>query len=207
MKLRYTLIVIFALVASSFGGVVAQDDHDHGTPEAGHETDHSDHGDMHGHDEHGHDASLSMGAFYLTITNNGDDSDRLVMVETDMADVVEVHDVEMDDGVMQMVPLHDGLEIAAGEEIVFEPGSFHVMLIGITESMLDGEDFSATLHFEKAGEVEVTVPIYALEPDEGEFGDPVEVGEIEVSNVWARQAPKLDGIATPMATPDATPGD
>ncbi len=199
MKLRYTLIAIFALLASSFGVAVAQDDHDQGTPEAGHETDHSDHGD------HGHDSNLSMGAFYVTITNNGDEADVLLSVETDMADIVEVHDVEMDDGVMQMVPLHDGLEVPAGETIVFEPGGHHVMMIGITKSLLDGEDFTATLHFENAGEIEITVPIHALEPEEGEFGDPVEIGDIEVRNVWARQAPKLDGVATPMATPDATP--
>ena len=200
MKLRYTLIAIFALLASSFGVAVAQSDHDHGTPEAGHETDHPDHGD------HGHDSNLSMGAFYVTITNNGDEADVLLSVETDMADIVEVHDVEMDDGVMQMVPLHDGLEVPAGETIVFEPGGHHVMMIGITKSLLDGEDFTATLHFENAGEIEITVPIHALEPEEGEFGDPVEIGDIEVRNVWARQAPKLDGVATPMATPDATPG-
>lgn len=205
MKLRYTLIAIFALLFTSFGAAVAQDDHDHdhGTPDAGHEAEHGDHdhGDMHG--DHG---DMSMGAFYVTLTNNGEEADRLVMVETDMAEIVEVHDVEMDEGVMQMVPLHDGVEIAAGEEIVFEPGSYHVMLIGITESLLDGEEFTATLHFEHAGEVEITVPIHALEPEEGEFGDPVEIGDIEVSNIWARQAPKLDGMATPMATPDATPG-
>lgn len=202
MKLRYTLFAIFALLASSFSAVVAQDDHDHdhGTPEAGHETDHNDHGDM-----HGHDGNLSMGAFYVTITNNGDDADTLLAVETDMAETVEVHSVEMEDDVMKMSPMHDGLEIPAGETVVLEPGGYHVMLIGITESLLDGEEFTATLQFENAGEVEITVPIHAIEPEEGEFGDSVEIGDIEVSNIWARQAPKIDGEATPMATPDATP--
>lgn len=201
MKLRYTLIALFAMLASSFGAVAAQDNHHHVTHEAGHETDHSDHGDSHGNGE-----NLSMGAFYITITNNGDEPDRLLSAETEMADVVEVHNVEMKDGVMQMMPMHDGLEVPAGETITFEPGGYHVMMIGITESLLDGEEFTATLHFEHAGEVEITVPIHALEPDEGEFGDSFEIGDIEVSNVWARQAPKLDGMATPIATPDATPG-
>lgn len=194
MKIRLTFIAILAMLATSFGAVVAQ--HDHGTPEA----DHDDHGDMHGSDE-----SLSMGAFYVTISNNGDESDVLLAVETDMAQTAEVHNVEMEDGVMKMSPMHDGLEIPSGETVVFEPGSYHVMLIGITESLLDGEDFTATLIFENAGEVEITVPIYALEPEDGEFGDPVVIGDIEVSNIWARQAPKLDGMASPMATPDATP--
>ena len=206
MKLRHTLVTLLAVMVASFGIVSAQHGTDEGTPASHDHGDNSDHEDQdhHDHGDHGMEG-VSMGAFYFTITNNGDESDRLVKIETDMADIVEIHNVEMDDGVMQMVPMHDGVEIAAGESIVLEPGGFHVMLIGITESMLDGEDFTATLHFENAGEVEITVPIYVFEPNEDEFNDPVEAGDIEVSNIWARQAPKLEGAATPMATPDATP--
>lgn len=192
MKLRNTLFTLLAILVASFGVVSAQHDTDHGTPEAN------------GHADRAMEG-LSLGAFYFTVTNNGDEPDTLVEVESDIADIVEIHNVEMDEGVMQMVHMQDGLEIASGESIVFEPGSYHVMLIGITESLLDGEDFTATLHFEHAGEVEITVPIHALEPDEGEHSDPVQAGDIEVSNIWARQAPKLEGAATPAATPDATP--
>lgn len=198
MRIRHLWITLLAFMIASVGVASAQ--HNHGTPES---HDHADHG----HHDHGdHDMEgVSLAAFYFTITNNGDDADTLVEIESDIADIIEIHDVEMDEGVMSMVPMHDGVEIAAGESIVFEPGGYHVMLIGITKSLLDGEAFTATLHFENAGEVEITVPIHALEPDEGEHSDPVEVGDIEVSNIWARQAPKLDGPATPMATPDATP--
>ena len=192
MSIRRLFVATFALFLLAFSPAVAQHDHDHGTPAA----EHGDHGDMHDSE------NLSMGAFYITIKNNGDNADKLVSIETDMAQAAEIHTVEEVDGVMQMSPMLDGLEISAGETIVFEPASYHVMLVGITESLLDGEDFTATLTFESAGEVEITVPIFALEPEEGEFGDSVEVGDIEISNVWARQAPKIGGDATPMATPD-----
>lgn len=195
MKLRYSLTMLLAVLIASVGVVSAQHDH-HGTPESHDHADEHDHHAMEG---------VSMGAFYFTVTNNGDEAETLVKIESDIAEIIEIHNVEMDEGVMQMVPMHDGVEIAAGESIVLEPGGYHVMLIGITESLLDGEDFSATLHFENAGEVEITVPIYILEPEEGDFADPVEAGDIEVSNVWARHAPKLEGSGTPVATPDATP--
>lgn len=202
MNLRYFILTILAVLATSFGTVAAQHSTDHGDHSDG--TPHAEHDD-HGDHSHGMD-NVSMGSFYFTVTNNGDEDDRLVAVETEMAEIVEIHNVVMDGGTMQMLPQHDGVEIAAGEQLVLEPGGYHIMLIGITESMLDGEDFTATLHFEHAGEVEITVRIHALEPDEDEHSDPVEAGDIEVSNIWARQAPKLDGVATPMATPDATPG-
>ena len=119
-----------------------------------------------------------MGAFYFTVTNNGDDADTLVKIESDIAEVIEIHDVEMDDGVMHMVPMHDGVEVSPGESLVLEPGGYHVMLIDITRSLLDGEEFTATLHFENAGEVEITVPIFILEPDESELEDSFEVGDL-----------------------------
>lgn len=199
MKMRTTLFTLLALLVASVGVVAAQHGTDDATPSS------QDHGDHSEHSGHGDMENLSTGAFYITITNNGEETDRLVSVESEIAQVVEVHNVEMEDGVMKMQPLHDGLEVPAGETIVFEPGSYHVMLIGINESLIDGEDFTATLNFENAGSVEITVPIYALEPDEDEQGDPVTAGDIEISNIWARQAPKLDGLATPMASPDASP--
>ena len=49
--------------------------------------------------------------------------------------------------------------------------------------------------------MEIIVPIYAAEPREDD-AEPVKVGDtIEISGIWARQAPKLDGVGTPVATP------
>lgn len=189
MKMRTTLMLVVALLVSMAGVGAAQQMH--GTPGA-------DHGD---HMMATPDAALSMGAFYFTVKNTGDEPDRLVKIESDIAESVEIHNVEMNNGAMTMQPQSDGVEIPAGEELVLEPGSYHVMLIGITKSLVDGEEFTATLHFEKAGEVEIIVPIYAAEPREDD-AEPVKVGDtIEISGIWARQAPKLDGVGTPVATP------
>jgi copper(I)-binding protein len=155
---------------------------------------------------HGDAMGLSMGAAYLTITNNGDDADRLVSAETGMAGVVEIHEVKMSGGVMQMSPLADGLEIPAGETVTLEPGGYHMMLIGLTESLLAGEEYTLVLTFEKAGEVELTVPILRTAPDDNEgTAGAVEAGDLVIEYAWSRQAPKLDGTGTPMASPEATP--
>lgn len=198
-----TAMIAMAFIATALGGsVTAQHDHGVGTPEAspmaGHD-DHSDHGD------HG---DLSMGAAYMTITNDGDETDRLVSISTDAAEVVEVHEVKMKNNVMEMSPLHDGLEIPAGEEVSLEPGGYHVMLIGITRSLIAGEDFEMTLTFEKAGEVTVTVPILRTEPKDNNEGTagPIEAGDLVLNGIWSRHAPKIDGTsATPAASPEATP--
>ena len=199
MKFRIAFVLVMALLVSAFGAVAAQQMG--GTPES---QGHSDHMSATPDMPMG---NLSMGGFYFTVTNAGDEPDRLVKVESDIAQTIEIHNVEMKDGVMAMSPQHDGVEIPANGELVLEPGSYHVMLIGINKSLLEGEEFTATLFFENAGDVEITVPIYVAQPDEDEFGDAVKVGDdLEVSGIWARQAPKVDGMATPMASPAATPG-
>ena len=101
---------------------------------------------------------------------------------------------------MQMMPQLDGVEIPAGGELVLEPGGYHVMLIGLTESLLAGDSFEATLTFENAGDVTVTVPVFRGEPDVAELtAEPVEAGDLVLDGIWARQAPKIDDAATPAS--------
>jgi copper(I)-binding protein len=201
-RILTTAVFALALMISVPGSsVIAQHDHGHGnhsTPEASPMA-------GAGHGDHG--ADLSMGALYLVITNEGDDTDRLVSVTTDAAEFVEVHQVNMDNNVMQMEPLHEGLELPAGEQVALEPGGSHIMLIGLTESLIAGEDYELIMTFEHAGEITVTVPILRTEPDddEGKAG-PVEVGELVIDGMWSRQAPKIDGgVVTPAASPESTP--
>ncbi|MCA9834481.1 MAG: copper chaperone PCu(A)C [Thermomicrobiales bacterium] len=203
MKKRIGLIVIAALLTiGSFGFASAQHEHHHAdsTPDA------TDHDHMNMDATPAANMNTSTGAFYFTVTNHGDEADTLVGITSDAAETLEIHSVTMDNGVMSMEAQPDGVEIPAGGELVLEPSGYHVMMVGLTESLLDGEEFTATLHFEHAGDVEITVPIYALAPDDDAFADPVMAGDhLEIGKIWARQAPKLDGMSTPAATPLATP--
>jgi copper(I)-binding protein len=141
------------------------------------------------------------GAAYLTITNTGDEDDTLLGATSEVAKAVEIHDMTVKNDVMSMVYLQDGLVIPAGESVVLEPMSLHIMLIGLNHSLMPGDRFELTLRFEHAGEVTVTVPIASEAPVEGETH---EVGDLVVEGVWSRPAPMLtsqDGQGTPDATP------
>ena len=196
---RRTFLLSAVAAMSTTGLVAAQHHHGESTPES------HDHGMQMSATPDA--ATMSMGAFYFTVVNHADEADRLLGISSDAAQTLEVHNVEMTDGVMKMSPQHDGVEIPAHGELVLAPGSYHVMMIGLTESLLDGEEFTATLHFEKAGDVEIVVPIFMIEPKD-DAAEPVKIGDdLEISNIWARQAPKLDDLATPSASPDATPDE
>jgi copper(I)-binding protein len=58
-----------------------------------------------------------------------------------------------------MVHLPDGLEIPAREEVILKPGSYHVMLIGLTGELNVGDRFPVVLTFEKSGTMTVEAEV------------------------------------------------
>ena len=104
------------------------------------------------------------GAAYLTIMNMGGAPDRLVSVSTPAAERAELHTHSMEGGMAKMRRL-ESVAVAPGETVAFEPGGHHIMLMGLTEPLVDGKSFPLTLRFERAGDIEVEVMI--MEPEGG----------------------------------------
>jgi periplasmic copper chaperone A len=107
--------------------------------------------------------SASTGAVYLTITNKSHDTDRLLGASSDVADKLQIHEMKVVNGTMEMREVSGGLPVPAGGSVVLKPGSYHVMLIGLKKPLKAGETIPLTLDSEKAGKVSITVPIRAME--------------------------------------------
>jgi len=96
---------------------------------------------------------------YMIIRNTGDADDRLLGGSVDFARKVEVHEMKMDGDVMRMRELENGLVIPAGGEVTLKPGGFHVMFMQLEERMVTGETRTVTLEFERAGTVDLDMPV------------------------------------------------
>ncbi|WP_230783829.1 copper chaperone PCu(A)C [Citromicrobium bathyomarinum] len=108
------------------------------------------------------------GGAFMTINNSGTGADRLTGGSTPVAGEVQVHTVDMTDGVMRMRQLEDGLEVPAGGSVTLKPGSFHIMLMQLSQPLGQGETVPLTFNFEKAGPVEVELvvePVGSQGPD------------------------------------------
>lgn len=101
------------------------------------------------------------GAAYFSVRNAGNEDDLLTGVETPAAHMAEMHMTEVKDGVSSMAPV-ETLEIPAGGEATLAPGGIHVMLMMLTAPLKEGERFPMTLVFERAGRIDVSVPVYGL---------------------------------------------
>ncbi len=106
--------------------------------------------------------AAKVGAAYLTIKNNSENEDRLISVQSSAAGHTEIHNMTMEDGVMQMRQLEEGVVIAAGETISLKPGGKHIMMFELTGPMVAKEMVGLTLNFENAGQLEMIAPIKGL---------------------------------------------
>lgn len=100
-------------------------------------------------------------AAYMTLINDGDSTDQLISASTDIAGAVELHETTTEDGSMSMQQV-TGVEIPADGQAVLEPGGLHVMLIGVTEDLTEGDTVDLTLTFEDAGERTVSAEVVPL---------------------------------------------
>lgn len=105
--------------------------------------------------------SQPVGGGYLVITNTGDEDDRLLDGTASFAGDVQVHEMAVVNDVMNMRELADGLAIPAGETVTLQPGGYHLMFMGLSEPLVEGESVTVTLEFERAGMVEVSFAIAA----------------------------------------------
>jgi len=100
------------------------------------------------------------GAF-MTIKNQGTQTDRLVSASSPVAGLVEIHEMAMDGGMMKMRAIK-GIDIKPGTVVELKLGGYHVMLEELKQPLKQGEKIPVQLTFEKAGAVEVMVNVEAM---------------------------------------------
>ena len=111
----------------------------------------------------------ATGAF-MTLTAKT--ATTLVGVSTSVAGVAEVHEMKMDNNVMQMRALPDGLALPAGKAVALQPGGYHVMLMDLKLPLQKDTTIPLTLRFKDAKGVEssldIKLPVSQVAPAGGQ---------------------------------------
>ncbi|MDP9712551.1 UNVERIFIED_ORG: copper(I)-binding protein [Pseudomonas fluorescens] len=104
----------------------------------------------------------ASGAF-MSVTADSDS--KLLSVASPAAKDVQIHEMSMKNDVMSMGPVKS-VDLPAGKAVNFDPNGYHVMLMGLTAQLKEGDSVPLTLTVENAkGEketVEVKAPVKAL---------------------------------------------
>lgn len=109
----------------------------------------------------------ASGAF-MTLTADSDS--KLLSVATSAAKIVQIHEMTMNGDVMKMGEVKS-VALPAGKAVKLDPNGYHVMLMGLTAQLKEGESVPLTLVVENSkGEketIEVKAPVRALTNMEG----------------------------------------
>ena len=99
-----------------------------------------------------------MTAAYMIIVNEGDVEEKLVRVDSEFAERLELHTMEQQGEMMRMRKV-DSIVIGPGEEVALEPGGLHIMIIGLSGRPKAGDTFTLFLGFESGASLRVDAPV------------------------------------------------
>ena len=104
----------------------------------------------------------ATGAFMQITSAQGG---KLVSVRSPAAGMVEIHEMSMNGDVMRMHAI-PGLDLPAGKPVELKPGSYHVMMMDLKQTLKAGDSVPLTLVIEgkdgKRETLELKVPVRAL---------------------------------------------
>lgn len=127
----------------------------------------------------------SSGAAFMVIENHTGQDDHLVSATSDISEKVELHTHKEDaNGVMRMIHVEEGFALPKDGMIKMGRGGHHVMFLGLKQPLHNGDMVHVTLEFEKAGPVEVDIPVdLDRKPDHAMTGHGnMDHGKMKMSN-------------------------
>jgi periplasmic copper chaperone A len=100
------------------------------------------------------------GAAFMVMRNEGPADCHVTGVHSDASQRTELHThIQDDNGVMRMVHVEEGFIVPAGGELHLRRGAEHVMFLGLTDPMEQGDIVTVTFEFEDGSEYSTQIPV------------------------------------------------
>lgn len=94
---------------------------------------------------------------FMKIENKGA-ADQLIAASSPVAGEMQLHTMSMDGNVMKMREVK-AIDVPANGSVELKPGGLHLMFMDIKSPLKAGESVPVKLKFQRAGEVEIKVPV------------------------------------------------
>lgn len=102
---------------------------------------------------------------FMKIENKGT-ADQLIAASSPVAGEMQLHTMAMDGNVMKMREVK-AIDVPANGSVDLKPGGLHLMFMDIKTPLKAGEAVPVKLKFQKAGEVEIKVPVRDMSSGSG----------------------------------------
>lgn len=88
-----------------------------------------------------------MTAAFGVLENSSATDVTLVSASATVSPMIELHEVVMNDGAMVMRQKQGGIDVPAGASHELAPGQDHIMMMGVSEPLLPGDEVLITFSF------------------------------------------------------------
>ena len=99
-----------------------------------------------------------MSASFMVLNNSEAKDIALISGSSSVAKSVELHNHINENGVMKMRQV-DSITVPALGKASLQPGGYHVMLIGLTQDLMEGQKIDLTLKFSDGSSQALTLPV------------------------------------------------
>ena len=99
-----------------------------------------------------------VAAAYVSIFNQSDKDLVIKSITSNICEVAEIHDTVLEGEVMRMKKV-ESLNIPARSEFYFQPGSTHIMLMGLNKELKDGTTFKLNFEFRNKQNLNVEIMV------------------------------------------------
>jgi len=104
-----------------------------------------------------------MGAVYFEIRNTDAEDDFLIKASSPNAKSVMIHETQRMGNMTHMKHHSNGTKIASNDTVLFEPGSFHIMLSSIDKNLKIGDKILIDLIFQNHQNISIE-PTLKIKP-------------------------------------------
>ncbi|MBV1789591.1 copper chaperone PCu(A)C [Marinobacterium sp. D7] len=102
-------------------------------------------------------------AAFMQLENLGGQMLSLTGATSEVAQAVELHTHIQDQGVMRMRRINT-IELPPHQRVSLQPGGLHIMLIGLTRTLSEGDEMALTLTFSDGSEQTFNMPVRPVMP-------------------------------------------
>ena len=99
-----------------------------------------------------------VAAAYVSIFNQSDKDLMIKSITSTICEVAEIHDTVLEGEIMRMKKV-ESLNIPARSEFYFQPGSTHIMLMGLNKELKDGTTFKLNFEFRNKQNLNVEIMV------------------------------------------------
>lgn len=102
-----------------------------------------------------------MSAAYLTVRNRTNAQDTLIGVSSEAAQKTEIHESYKGENGMSAMRPSPNTVVKPGDDLYFQPGGLHVMLINLKEELVTSDSIDIHFEFKRTGTQTVRLPVKA----------------------------------------------